>query len=71
MVLPYGITHMLSVSQNILQIIQEVTEVNVIITSHQIEASLKRLVNDFDLMFEPTAVPRPGALGRSHQYDQI
>lgn len=62
---------MLSVSQNILQIIQEVTEVNVIVASHQIEASLKRLVNDFDLMFEPTAVPRPVALGRSHQYDQI
>ncbi|KAI0215148.1 hypothetical protein LSAT2_032820 [Lamellibrachia satsuma] len=55
--------------ENILQIIQEVTEVNVIVASHQIEASLKRLINDFDLMFEPTAVPRPVALGPPPRFE--
>ena len=44
--------------------IQDVAAVNITHTSHQLEASIATLLDDFDMMFEPTAVPRPSAMGR-------
>ncbi|KAK2179894.1 hypothetical protein NP493_465g01006 [Ridgeia piscesae] len=55
--------------EDILQMIQDVATVNITHTSHQLEASIATLLDDFDMMFEPTAVPRPAVMGPPPRFD--